>query len=411
MVLSTLARRAALILACALLLTTVSGVFAQAPWSVYLFDTAARALVRVNSDGSQSVYPLGLPENAFASAFDIDFSPDGTHVALCPVDYGSSTGAPPSAQLIVRDIAAQTDTLRVDLGPALGCRVSYRADGAFLALGIVRYIPGAGQAVPDLPAWELRVVEPTTGGTIASLTSDGPEAAAAGLAANPPVLPLVRRFDGAELIFAALPFTTGGPGVVPAFSWRVDAAALTPVEPWGHLHIDALPGAELTWNANDAARPAGQPPGALPADNVARWQDASAQPRTVFASPDWLLIDTRFIDDGQRLALQLVAPFDAAHPEELGYPTRWIAVDRAGAVEELTSASSYAQVRGVPGGYVVLQVFSPEGGGPATYTLDYNSGGQIRTLWAQQVQNTAYDLAWSPPMTLAPSLPPFTALP
>lgn len=410
MSLSGIVRRAALFISCALLLNAASGVISQPPWAIYLLDTNAQALVRVNGDGSQAVYPLNLPENAYVSAFDLGFSPDGTKVALCPINYGSADAAP-SAQLIVRDIAAQADVMRLDLGPALGCRVSYRSDGAFLALGIVHYIPGDVQAVPDLPAWELRVVEPGAGGTIAALRSDGPEAAAAGLTSNPPLLPLVRRFEGAELIFAALPFATGGPDVVPAFSWRVDAAALNPAAPWGQLQFDVLAGGDFAWNTADAGRPAGQPPGAMPANNVTRWQDTSGEPRTVFASPDWLLLDARFIDDGARLALQLVAPFDAAQPEDVGYATRWIAVDRAGALEELTGTASYAQIRGVPGGYVVLQAFAPEGSGPAIYTLDYNSGGQIRTLWNTEAQNTSYDLAWAPPMTLAPGLPPFAALP
>jgi hypothetical protein len=405
----SLARRAALALSCLLLVSAVSGVVGQPPWAVYLLDTGARALVRVNGDGAQAVYPLGLPENAYVSAFDIGFSPDGTRVALCPVDYGNAETAP-SAQLIVRDIAAQAELMRLDLGPALGCRVTYRSDGAFLAVGIVHYIPGDVQAVPDLPAWELRVVEPGAGNTIAVLRADGPEAAAVGVPSNPPVLPVVRRFEGAELIFAALPFAAGGPGLAPAFTWRVDAAALTPAEPWGYLQFDALAGGDLAWNTGDPGRPAGQAPGSLPAANVTRWQDASAQPRTVFTSPDWLLLDTRFIDDGARLALHLVAPFDAAQPESVGYATRWIALDRAGAVDELTSDASYAQVRGAPGGYVVLQAYASPGGA-TVYTLDYNSGGQIRTLWNTEAQNTAYDLAWAPPMTLAPGLPPFAALP
>lgn len=410
MCLPGIARRMALLMSCALLLSVASQALGQPPWAVYLLDTNAQTLVRVSSDGSQTAYPLGLPENAYISAFDIGFSPDGTRVALCPINYGSADTAP-SAQLIVRDIAAQADVMRIDLGPALGCRASYRSDGAFLALGIVHYIPGDVQAVPDLPAWELRVVEPGAGGTIAVLRSDGPEATAAGLSANPPLLPLVRRFEGAELIFAALPFTTGGPGVVPAFSWRVDAAALTPAEPWGQLQFDALAGGDLAWNTADIGRPSGQPPGSMPANNVTRWQDASAQPHTIFTSPDWLLLDVRFIDDGARLALQLVAPFDASQPEDSGYATRWIAISRAGAAEDLTGTASYAQVRGVPGGYVVLQAFAPGGSGSAVYTLDYNSGGQIRTLWNTEAQSTSYDLAWAPPLSPAHGLPPFAALP
>lgn len=407
---SALARRAALLSLCALLLAAGLGAQAQAGWFVYLLDSGGQALVRVGADGSQAVLPLGINPNAYLSAFDIGFSPDGARAALCAIDYGSAEAAP-SAVLTVRDLAAQTDLMRLDLGPALGCRAAYRADGAFIALGIVHYLPGDVQAVPDLPAWELRVIDPVSGGTIAQLTSDSPEAAAAGLPSNPPVLPVVRRFDGAELIFAAQPFATGGGSEAPALNWRIDTATLAPLAGWGYLQFDLLANGELAWTAADSSRPAGEPPGPLPADNVVRWQDASGQARTIYASPDWLLIGARFIDEGARLALQLVAPYSAEYPAELGYPTRWIALDRAGATGELTSTAGYAQLRGVPGGYVVLQVFTPEGGGAPTYTLDYNAGGQIRTLWATQAGAAAYDLAWAPPMTPAAGLPPFAALP
>ena len=401
-------RRAVLILFCLALLALTMPVGAQAPWSVYLLDTGTQALLRVGADGSQTTIPLGLGPGDYLSAYDISFSPDGTKAALCPVNYGDEA-TPPKATLIILDLTTQTQTLRTDLGPALGCRATYRSDGSFIALGLVHYLPGDVQAVPDLPAWELRVVEPALGGTIAQLRADGPEAAAAGLASNPPVLPVVRRFDGAELVFAAMPFATGGPGVVPAFSWRVDAAALTPAEPWGNLQIDAIPGADIAWAAADPTRPAGQPPGPLPANNVALVRDSSGQIRPVFASPDWLLIGTRFIDDGRRLALQLVAPMDPA-ATDARVPTRWIAVDRSGAVEELTGTASYAQLAGAPGGYVVLQAFTPDGGLP-TYTLDYNAGGQIQTLWAAESSASAFDLAWAPPVTAGAGLPPFAAIP
>lgn len=403
------APRAALVLLCALALFGVAGGQAQAPWSVYLLDNGTQTLVRVGADGSQAVVPLDLAPGDTVSAFDMSISPDGAKVAYCPVNYGDGSNSP-SATLIVRDLVTQAEILRQSLGPALGCRVTWRADGAFLALGIVHYLPGASPAIPDLPAWELRVADPTAGSAIATLRSDGPEVAAAGLPSDPPVLPVVRQFEGAELVFAALPFATGGPGVVPAFAWRVDAASLAPAEPWGHLQIDVLAGSETAWAANDPARPAGQPPGPLPANNVAIVQDATGQERPVFASPDWLLIGTKFIDDGARLALQLVAPLDPS-AAEVSTPTRWVAVDRSGSVQDVTSAASYAQLAGAPGGYVVLQAFTPEGGGAPTYTLDYNAGGQISTLWAAPNSASVYDLVWTPPVQPAAGLTPFPGLP
>lgn len=403
------ARRAALVVLCLLALGLAAGVQAQSPWAAYLLDTGAQALVRVSADGSQTVQPLGLNPGEYVSAFDLGFSPDGTKVALCPVNYGDGSTAP-TARLIVRDLNAQTDLLQQDLGPALGCRATYRSDGAFVALGIVHYLPESGSPDPALPVWELRVVEPGSGGTIALLRSDGPEAAAAGLASATPILPLVRRFEGAELTFAALPYTTGDSGAVPGLSWRVDAAALAPVEPWGNPQLDVLPAGEFAWIAHDPARPAGLAPGPLPASNVAQVREASGQTSTVFASPDWLLIGARFVDDGRRLALHLTAPFNP-DSTDAGTPSRWVAVDRSGAVQDLTSAAGYAQVQSAPGGYVVLQSFAPEGGGAPTYTLDYVAGGQISTLWAAPSAATAYELAWTPPVTPVEGLPPFAALP
>ncbi|MBL8147616.1 MAG: hypothetical protein JNL34_14660, partial [Anaerolineae bacterium] len=198
MTVSSLARHAALILLCLLALTVSAGVQAQATWAVYLLDSGAQALVRVNSDGTQAVLPLGLNSGEVVSAFDIGLSPDGSKVALCPVQYGDGTTTP-TAALVVRDLASQANLLRQELGPALGCRATYRGDGAFVALGIVYYLPGTAPPADGLPVWELRVVEPAAGGTIASLRSDGPEAAAAGMSPSAPILPLVRRFEGAEL--------------------------------------------------------------------------------------------------------------------------------------------------------------------------------------------------------------------
>ena len=406
MTVSSPVRHAALILLCLLTLTVSAGVQGQAPWAVYLLDSGAQALLRVHSDGTQAVLPLGLNPGEYVSAFDIGLSPDGSKAALCPVQYGDGTTTP-TAALVVRDLASQTTVLRQELGPALGCRATYRSDGAFVALGMVHYLPGAAPPADGLPVWELRVVEPAAGGTIASLRSDGPEAAAAGLSPSDPILPLVRRFEGAEVILAALPYTTGETGPVPGLSWRVDAAALTPIEPWGNLQLDTLSNGEFAWAAADPARPAGQPPGPMPAYNVVRLRDATGQTRTIFASPDWLLMGVRFIDDGQRLALHLAAPFTA----ESSTPSGWVAVDRSGAVQELTSAAGYAQVQSAPGGHVVLQSFAPQDGGAPTYTLDYVAGGQISTLWAAPSTSSAYELVWSPPVTPAAGLAPFPAIP
>jgi hypothetical protein len=198
---------------------------------------------------------------------------------------------------------------------------------------------------------------------------------------------------------------------VPGFLWSIDAGTLAPADPWGSMALDWLPATgELAWLAEDPSRPSAEPSGPLPRYNVVRFQDASGQ-RVIYSVADWTLIDARFIDDGARLAVQMMAPANPDRPPEAPIPARWVAIDRAGQVAELQTIEGYSQLRSAPGGYVLLQG-SRAGDGSSAYTLDFVNAadGAITTLWAQTAaadQPSAWELAWTLPSSAQNVLPAF----
>ncbi len=390
---------------------------AQAPVIAYLYDAITSRLLPVNSVGAGEPLSLPLPENSYASAFDMSFTHDGSIVAYCPVNYGvanpdGSSAAPPNARLLVRNLSASTTTLDLDLGAAIGCRPFWRDDGAFLAVGIVRALPGDIQAAQLQSSWELLILEPSSGGTLAALNMTN----AAGITMPPgnTFMPLVRRFSGTQVTFGVLPYAAGGIASVPALTWAIDSGALTPDDPWGQPTLDSLNAAgEIAWLAEDASRPSGEPSGPVPRYNVLRLRDGGGE-RVIFAEPAWTLIDARYIDDGARIAIQLMAPYDPQRALDAAVPARWVALDRAGIVSELQSISGYTQLRGAPGGYLLLQN-SADASGTTVTTLDSVSAadGSISTLWSQMGDlsaPTAWEFAWTLPVSPTTSLNPFAGV-
>jgi hypothetical protein len=387
--------------------------FAQtSPAPIYLFNSLSSSLLALNADGTQTEYPLPVPPNAYVSPYDMSFTGDGTRVAYCPVDFGmmnpdGTTPTPPNAHLIVRDLPSQTELLNLDLGAAVGCRVTYRDDGAFLAVGIVRSL-SADPAASAGQTWELLILEPTTGGVLARLDAANPAASGIAIPATGTFMPQVRGFNGANVTFAVLPYATGGIGQTPAYTWAIDSNTLLNADVWGNLASDSLPATgEIAWLAQDEGLPASEPSGPFPPFNVVRVGDAAGAARNVFHSPDWTLIEARFIDDGRRIALQELAPADPTRDPNAPIPARWIAVDRAANAAVLSTSGGYAQVRPAAGGYIILQT-SPDA---AFSTLDYVSAadGAITTLWtsAQMSSPVAWEIAWTQPITPASGLPPF----
>lgn len=380
---------------------------AQDDWFVMLFNAMTREFVRVNADGSQETYTLDLPENQYIGARDIAFSPDGSRIAFCVVEYGENNQN--VTTLHVRELASGTSIVARELGSSIGCRVTASEDFSQLAVALIRYYSGDPAADTSLPSWELLVMDSTTGQMLYALNSDTPLAAAISYTYGETFLPYVLRFSEGEVIFGEVPYGTEFPPDFPIYLWQLDADTLERTEGWGYPFPDFLESTgELAVLGQDPSLPAGEPMGPVPINNIVTVTDASGASQVVYHNPDDVLVTAEFIDSGERLMLQLVESFDPNNPDE--FPgTYWLALDRQGNVEELFSTDGFAFLTAAPDGFLV---FSTESNTlPATYTLDYHGEGGVNTLLSLESENYgSWEIAYVSPASPAEDLPPFTPI-
>lgn len=394
-------------LAAALLVLSAAPSLAQPGWFAYLYNSLTGDLVRVSADGAQQVYNLGISPNTYVSGYDMAFTPDGSRAAFCGFEVapGAFLG---TATLYVRDIAAGVNLLALNLGSAIGCRVTpeaFNADQTQVAVGVVRYYPGDPQAPTNIPAWGLYVIDVASAYILAELNADSPAVVAAGIASEVAVMPEVRRFDGSAVLFLEVPWGIGGGAAYPAWVWQTDTGALNP-EPtgiWGKASLRWLPAVdELVWLDADPSLLAAEQGGPMPPFNVvmvARPEQAGM----LLHSPDRTPVDMAYIDGGARLAVLFMLPYDPASPGV--HASQWIALDRAGSQTPLQAAAQYSTIADAPGGYALFELVYDMAAGQPSATLTLYSGGSGRLLWASSEQG--WELAWAAPVAASGPLPPF----
>jgi hypothetical protein len=393
-------------------------VLAQADWSVYLYNGMSKELLRISPDGAQTSHSLGLDENTYVSSYDMAFTNDGTRVAFCAVTYPPSNDpnnpAQPTAHLYLRDIAAGTNQVDVDLGNAIGCRTGHEAfndDGTQLAVSRINYYPGDPAADASVPTWQLLVVDVNGGATVNELNSNSLAVSDFESLAKGGVLPYVQSFSGNQLTFAEVPYGIGGGAEWNAYTWDTSVNALTPVEHWGNFTLDRLSSTgEMVWVTADANLPGGQPFGEMPANNVVQATDVSGEVKTIYHSPDWLVVDANFINGGQGVAIQLLSPIDPNAPDQLP-SIKWVTLDRTGQLTDLIESNGNPVVESAPNGYVVLnQTITDPATGASSFGLTHNANGQSTDLWSASSDTGFWELAWVSPTAPADGLQPFTAV-
>ncbi|MBZ0285993.1 MAG: hypothetical protein K8I30_00155 [Anaerolineae bacterium] len=119
---------------------------AQETFAVYLFNGNSGELVRVGSDGSQTVSALGLEPGTYISSYDMAFTRDGSRLAFCATTYPQTAdgSAPvlPTAKFYLRDIAAQNYLLNL-----IWATPSAAAPGARLSTRTRPRWPSAGSII------------------------------------------------------------------------------------------------------------------------------------------------------------------------------------------------------------------------------------------------------------------------
>jgi hypothetical protein len=396
-------------------------VMAQDTWSVYLFNGYTGELVRVNGDGTQAVSGLGLEQGAYVSSFDMAFTRDGSRLAFCSTTYpqaaDGSTPAQPTAKFYLRDMAAQNYVLNLDLGNAIGCRTgrgAFNGDDTQVAISRINYAPGDPSADTSKPAWQIMVMDIAGGMTVKELNSASPAVATYEGLTKGAILPYVQYFAGNQVIFAEVPYGIGGGAEWNAYLWDMDADTVEMIQRWGNIGLDTLPETgEMVWTAKDENLPVGVPGGPVPDNNVVKVADKTGTEHTIFTSPDWVVLDAKFIKGGQQVAIQLLSSFDQNNPNQL-QTIKWIALDRAGnQTDLLASEGGSPVVAAAPSGYVALdqqQTFDANGTGQSQFKLTYNAAGQSQELWASTVGFDYWELAWSTPLVPSGDLQPFPAI-
>jgi len=386
--------------------TTSAGSF-----SAYLYSPQRSDLLLLNADGTSTRYNLGLPADTYTYSSNMSFSDDGRLVAYCTIAYVPNSPVS-TATLYVRDIAAQSNLLTLDLGSNEGkfCSVGkYSLVGNQLALSLMNYAPYSANPDTSQPVWEVRIVEITTGETLHEINADMyPLDDLSAQYGGMMTLPSILRYTGTDVLLAFFPFASEGLLNAPSFIWNVASGSLDAIADWGRSGMDALDTGELVYPDNDPGLPAGMPMGPMGVFNVLRAVDDGGEPRIIYHVADWLIGSARFINHGRQLALSLFPSYNPDAPD-VNSGIRWIALDRSGSVTELFSSPYFAEVLPAPDGYIVL-IQNYENGNPqqGSFSLTLVSGGVSTVLWEDaNAGDASWELAWATPTELASDLPPF----
>ncbi|MCC6616009.1 MAG: hypothetical protein IT320_21245 [Anaerolineae bacterium] len=397
---------------CLLLIPTLADAQTDRPWYVVLYDHATGRLVRVDgSRGEAREYHLNINDPAQLSAQQIAVSPDAFRAAYCLIEQapGAREG---EATLYVRDLELDQVELVLPLGPALRCTASadaYDETGARLAVSITRHPDAAGD---DTPGWRIAVVD--SDGRIADeLTARDPAVGAAGLAADLIVDPDVRAFLGDAVMFAALPYGVGGTPTVDGYRWQLAEDVVTPDKPWGAFALDALAATgELIYPDHDPTLPSGGSGASITPFNRVMLAEGAGSLRTIYQSPDWIVLSAQFVENGRALALEFLEPAEVAG--ENPPRTRWFTLTRDVNARDVGvfAAESGSQLSAAPDGFVLLWA---EANGDdfsnASARLDYYVGDEVRNLWKEALPREAgamtWELVWATPSVIADDLPPF----
>jgi hypothetical protein len=376
---------------------------AQPNWSLVLFDSVSQGLLRVSLDGTHTPIDLGLPAGSIINQQSVDFSADASHVAYCATT-NQTDGA--HAALYAREVSGSAPLFNADLGKSDGCWIKYSRDGSQIAAGVVHHYAGDPNADPNVPAWELLVFDAISGQQLHEMN---PTKQPASLDATRTIMPEVRYFAGDLIVFAGLAWGTEGSPVSPAYLWQTSSDALQPVDRWWRSGWDTLAfTGELTWVELNPDLPAAEPGGPVPQANVVHLASDSGDEISIYKESDWVILDTKFIDDGRQLAINELQGYSAGS-DPGSQLNRWIALNRDGTVTQLATTLGFSQVVSAPDGYAIFQ--ASDNSATPVLTLEYHTGRETTTLWQQQASGgVSWSILWSQPVSTDASLRPFQAI-
>lgn len=399
---------------CLLLLMGLSifSVQAQETWFAYLYNDFERTLLRVDQNGNQTTFALNIPEEAYVSGWDMTFSHDGSLVGYCESVF-SGDSAFSQTRFTVHDLNAGAPRFQVDLGQTIGCastQESFSPDGSLVAVSTVNFFADNPPPDPNIPFWQLRLLDTNTGAIVHELNSFSDIVPTTNLTADAPVMTEVRYFDDDEVIFAELRWDIFSGVESQAYRWNYLNNTLSPIIGYGNDGADSLDGiGELVWTALDDSRPAGDMGAGFAGNNVVQISDVNGEGRTIFSTSDFVILDTVFINNGRQVAMLMLPPFD---PNNLDaeLTLTWLALNRDGTVTTLQEGVSTGEIAPAPNGYAIFDVvYSGADFSQADLSLTYYQDSNSTILW--QSNQDGWQLVWATPTTTASDLTSFPTLP
>ncbi|MCI0710427.1 MAG: hypothetical protein L0154_09725 [Chloroflexi bacterium] len=396
---------------------------AQERWFVYLFDSINNELVRVHYTGEMEVFSLGIAPGSYLSTSEMAISPDGSRVAYCMMIGGE--GVIQGRSLVMRDIASNTNLFEIPVDSAYtGCRVAaFSDDGTRLVLGLAAepsFDQQSGQLVETVtPGWRMQILDMATGDVLDDLNSQSPNAPVFegywhdGFV---PLMPIVIEFSGPNLTFAGIPYVgSEGPFELPVWTWDTNTNSVTPHENLWNIMGDYLPETgEVVTAVLDDSRSAAQPGGIGPQANVVNVQMSDGSIRTIYVNEQEVITGTRFVNNGQAVAVSLLEGFDTNNPMDT-FEMRHVLVDRSGTVTDIGERyEQYSEIADVPRGIAILWMTNTNlsEGAPISH-LSVVENGVSREIWQYQPQMeggySALQLVWATPTPIPGGLPPFAA--
>lgn len=380
-------------------------------WQVYLFDSVNKQVVQIDQDGEQETFSIGLGDNEFIGTNEIAVDDLGQHAYYCVRGNPDMQQLSPSTVRVI-EFGNPTPVYEFDLGETIGCRVSAVEDEAgFLAVGVVNYQPFQEGIDPELPAWQLLLLDTVSGNVVDALNANDPNMPEINDFGEISYMPTVQQVSS-EIIFTAFPWVgMGGGQSFPTFIWNPTDDTVDPIAGWGTVsHDHLLSSDELVYPALDDTLAYGEPNGPLPVANTLHLS-TNDMLSTIYTNEEWVIVDSNFVNNGQAVVVTLLSSFSM---NAMGSTIRFEMIARDGTITELdASYEGYATVRAVPDGFIIMwteQAQNADEPPLVMHLTHYPMGGEPREIWSvtpEGNQISIWEMFWATSSTTTENLPAF----
>jgi hypothetical protein len=386
----------------------ITPLMAQENWSALFYQGEDETLIRVSIDGTQQTYSLDVSPNKVIHSSNMAITKSGERIAFCSSQQDQTDPIlDQSAELIVREIAAETVLFTLPVQDCLFGDTAFSPDERYL------FISHLNQEVASTdPLWNIRILDAETGEVFHELNSTSSITAPFDVLRENKVIVLIRQITDHQVMFMTFPVASLENEWV-GYTWDWEANSLTSTPFWSRDGIDTLPGAGETAfvdvDENLPPEPLGRLRGSYE-NNVVKVIDSTGNERTIFHTPDWRANSVRYIDDGARLAIHLIPPYEPT-PVSPPLQPKWIALDRTGEITELGDIQSLVAA---PGGYITWPFsYDPQTtGSTISMNFTYHADGQSREFFTVEGLGMAssLDLLWITPSIIPDDLSPFPTI-